>query len=135
MEHSQTTRRGPRDRRGERGGSRLNLIVVLLLIGLAGYCAYQYAPVAYKAFLFRDYMQETVNRASYPPGQTTSWVETQLRASARENGLPQDMHLVVQNEGGRIVAHAQWTEPVYLPGYVYQYKFDHTAKSSGFINP
>lgn len=135
MEHPQTCRRAPHGRRGERGGSRFNLLVVLLVIGVAGYCTYQYAPVAYKAFLFRDYMQETVNRAAYPPGQTTSWVEAQLRAGARENGVPQDLRLDVQNQSGKIVVHAQWTEPIRLPGYVYQYRFDHTASSSGFINP
>jgi hypothetical protein len=63
------------------------------------------------------------------------WVESQLRAAARDNGLPPDVRLDVQNESGKIVAHVQWTEPVRLPGYVYQYRFDHTAKSSGFINP
>lgn len=134
MKLSQPTRSGP-DTRGERGGSGLNLLIVLLVIGVAAYCTYQYAPVAYKAFLYRDYMQETVNRAAYPPGQTTSWVETQLRAGAKENGLPPDMRLQVQNESGKIVAHVQWSEPVRFPGYVYEYKFDHTARSSGFINP
>jgi hypothetical protein len=58
-----------------------------------------------------------------------------LRAGAKENGVPTDMLLTVQNESGKIVAHASWTEHVRLPGYVYEYKFDHTAKSSGFINP
>ena len=134
MKLPQTPRGGP-VARGERGGSGLNLLVVLLVIGVVAYCTYQYAPVAYKAFLFRDYMQETVNRAAYPPGQTTSWVESQLRAGAKENGLPPDLRLQVLNESGKIVAHAQWTKPIRLPGYVYEYKFDHTARSSGFINP
>lgn len=134
MKLSQTPRGGP-GTRGERGGSGLNLLIVLLVIGAAAYCTYKYAPVAYKAFLFRDYMQETVNRAAYPPGQTTAWVESQLRAGAKENGVPPDMRLQVQNEGGKIVAQVQWSEPISLPGYVYEYKFDHTARSSGFINP
>lgn len=134
MELSRMTRRG-QGNRGERGGSGLNLLVVLLVLGVAAYCAYQYAPVAYRAFLFRDFMEETVNKAAYPPGQTTSWVESQLRASAKENDLPSDMRLEVQNQNGKIVAHAQWTKPIPLPGYVYQYRFDHTARSSGFINP
>ncbi len=134
MELSRMTRRG-QGNRGERGGSGLNLLVVLLVLGAAAYCAYQYAPVAYSAALFRDFMEETVNKAAYPPGQTTTWVETQLRANAKENDLPPDMRLEVQNQNGKIVAHAQWTKPIRLPGYVYEYKFDHTARSSGFINP
>ncbi len=134
MELSHMTRRG-QGNRGERGGSGLNLLVVLLVLGAAAYCAYQYAPVAYSAVLFRDFMEETVNKAAYPPGQTTTWVESQLRANAKENDLPPDMRLEVQNQNGKIVAHAQWTKPIRLPGYVYEYKFDHTARSSGFINP
>lgn len=124
-----------RARRGERGGSRFNFIVVVLLIALGVYSAYHYVPVAYNAYLFKDYMQETVNKAAYPPGQTSEWVATQLRTAAKDYNLPADMQVSVQNEDGRIAARAQWTQPVQLPGYVYQYKFDETARSSGFINP
>jgi hypothetical protein len=121
--------------RGERGGSRLNLIIIVLVIALAGYSAYQYVPVAYNAYLFKDYVQETVNKAAYPPGQTNDWVAAQLRSAAKDYNLPANMQVNVQNEDGRIAAHVQWTQEVQLPGFVYDYKFDHTARSSGFINP
>ena len=48
--------------------------------------------------------------------------------------LPEDTDIRVQNENGRIVAHVTWTHPVQLPGYVYDYDFDHTVRSSGFIS-
>lgn len=121
--------------RGESGGSRLNFIVILLVVALGGYSAYNYAPVAYNAFLFKDFMQETVNKAAYPPGQSSEWIAQQLRTAARDYGLPQDMTVSVQKEEGRIAVRAQWTRPVQLPGFTYQYNFDHTARSSGFINP
>jgi len=127
--------RGRGARRGERGGSRLNFIITVLVIALGGYSAYHYVPVAYNAYLFKDYMQETVNKAAYPPGQTNEWVATQLRAAAKDYNLPANMQVNVQNEDGRIAAHVQWAQPVQLPGYVYEYKFDNTARSSGFINP
>ncbi len=126
-------RRAPRGR-GERGGARFNFIFVVLLIALAAYSAYNYAPVAYKAYRFKDYMQETVNKAAYPPGQTTDWVTQQLRAAAKEYQLPQDAEINVHREEGRIAARVVWTEPVKLPGYIYDYQFDHTARSSGFIS-
>lgn len=134
MKLSQRTHRGP-GTRGERGGSRLNFILVILVIGAGSYCAYQYVPVAYRAFLFKDFMQETVSKAAYPPGQPPTWVESQLRAAAKENDLPQNMNINVQNQHGQIVAQVQWTKPIRLPGFVYEYKFDHTVKSSSFINP
>ena len=122
-------------RRGETGGSRLSFLLAVAVIGLVGYAVYQYAPVAYDAFKFKDYMTRTVDKAAYPPGQTVEWVETQLRAGAREHGLaPEDLTLDVRNVEGRIVARVQWTRPVKLPGFIYEYKFDHTAKSSGFLN-
>ncbi len=124
-----------RARAEERGGARFNFLVIVLLIALAAYSAYNYAPVAYDAYLFKDYMQETVNKAAYPPGQPAGWVEQQLRAAAKDYDLPPDMQVSVQNEDGRIAARVTWTRPVRLPGYVYQYNFDHTARSSGFINP
>lgn len=123
-----------RPRRGERGGARFNLVVVILVIAVAAYSAYNYAPVAYKSYRYKDYMQEVVNKAAYPPGQTTEWVAQQLRAGAKEHQLPEEFEVNVQREEGRITAHVTWSESVQLPGYTYEYDFDHTARSSGFIS-
>ena len=130
-----TAHHGRRASRGrdERGGARFNFIVVMLLIALAVYSAYNYAPVLYKAYRFKDFMQETVNKAAYPPAKSNDWVAQQLRAAAKEYDLPQDADIKVQNEEGRIAARVTYTRPVRLPGYVYEYDFDHTARSSGFI--
>ena len=121
-------------RAGERGGSRLNLIIILAVLALAAYSAYNYAPVSYHAFLFKDSMQDTVNKAAYPPGQSAEWVTQQLRRTAKEYELPEDAYINVQKDGGQIVARVQWTRPIKFPGYTYQYTFDHTVRSSGFIN-
>src|ERR1051325_10741468 len=104
---------------GQSGGARFNFVVAVLLIGLAVYSAYHYVPVAYNAYLFKDFMQETVNRAAYPPGQTPDWVVQQLRTAARDYDLPPDMQVSVQNENGRLAARVTFTRPVQLPGYVY----------------
>lgn len=127
--------RGCSATRGERGGSRVNFLIFVLVVALCGYSAYHYVPVAYNAYLYKDYMQETVNKAAYPPGQTNDWVASQLRSAAKDFNLPPDTQIAVQNEDGRIAAHVKWTQPVPLPGFIYEYKFDETARSSGFINP
>ena len=119
--------------RGERGGARFNFIVVIVIIALAAYSAYNYAPVYYNAYRYKDFMQETVNKAAYPPAKSNDWVKQQLAAAAREYGLPEDADIRVQNENGRISARVTFTRPVQLPGYVYDYSFDHTVRSSGFI--
>src|ERR1700755_3002799 len=127
-----TQNKGPRA--GERGGSRLNLIIVLAVVALGGYSAYNYAPVSYNAFVFQDYMEDTVNRTAFPPGQSNEWVAQQFRSAAKDYDFPENAYINVQREGGQIVARVQWTRPVKLPGYTYQYTFDHTVRSSGFIN-
>jgi hypothetical protein len=121
-------------RAGEAGGSRLNFLIIAVIIALVAYSAYNYAPVAYNAFLFKDAIQETVNKAAFPPGQTAEWVSQQIRAQAKEYDVPPNVVVNVTTEAGQIVARVQWTRPVRLPGYTYQYTFDHTARSSGFIN-
>ncbi len=118
---------------GQRGGARINFVVILLIIALAVYSAYTYAPVAYNAYLYKDYMQETVNRAAYPPAKSSNWVAQQLREAGKEYGLPADADIKVENEDGHIAAHVTFTRSIQLPGYVYEYDFDHTARSSGFI--
>jgi hypothetical protein len=123
----------PRQRRGEQGGARFNFVLVVVVIGLVAYSAYNYVPVAYSAYLFKDLMQETVNKAAYPPVKSNDWIAQQLRAAAKEYDLPEDADVRVQNENGRIAARVTWTRPVQLPGYVYEYDFDYTARSSGFI--
>src|ERR1700753_961787 len=120
--------------RGERGGSRLNFLIVLLVIAVVGYSAYNYAPVEFNAYRFKDFMQQTVDKASYPPGQSNEWITQQLRAAASDYALPPDMTVSVQKDEGRITARVQWTQPVKLPGYIYEYKSDSTVRSSGFIN-
>ena len=120
--------------RGERGGARLNFLIVAAVIVLGGYALYNYAPVAYHAYLYKDFMQQTVNKAAYPPGQPSEWVESQLRAAAKEYDLPADLQVTAQNEAGRMAARVRWERPIPMPFFVYQYKFDHTARSSGFIN-
>ena len=121
-------------RAGERGGSRLNLIIILAVIALGAYSAYNYAPVSYHAFILKDFMQDTVNTAAYPPGQSNEWIAAQFRKTLKEYDLPENAYLNVQKESGQLVARVQWTRPVKLPGYTYQYTFDHTVRSSGFIN-
>lgn len=118
---------------GERGGARLNLLIVVALAAVVGYAAYNYVPVAYGAFLFKDHMQETVDKATLPPGHPLSWVESQLREKAEEFGVPDDAVYTVENQDNRVAARVQWTRPVQMPGFVYEYEFDHEVTSAGFI--
>ncbi len=134
MTYAQETRRRSR-RTGERGGARLNFLILIVIIGLLAYAAYNFVPVAYQASLYKVYMQDIVNKAAYPPGQTRDWVEAQLRAGSREYDVPPDADISVVVMNGQLEARVRWVRPIQMPGFVYQYKFDHTARSSSFVNP
>ena len=105
----------------ERGSARLKFLLVLIIIGVVAYAAYLYVPVAYQAYLFKDYMQHSVDVAS-ASGHPPSWVGDQLTKSlpaARDN---------------RVIVRVQFTRPIEFPGYTYHYEFDYTAKSAAFYS-
>ncbi|MBA2340543.1 MAG: hypothetical protein H0V88_09120 [Pyrinomonadaceae bacterium] len=119
----------------ERGGSRLSFLIVLFFITLLAYAGYNYVPVAYSASLYKAYMQQTVNSAmAAGVDRSRGWVETQLRANARDYGVPPEAEISAVSNNGRMEAHVEFTKPVMLlPGLTIQYAFDHTAKSGNFI--
>lgn len=118
--------------RGQRGAARLNLVIFLVIVAAVVYAGYQYVPVAYHASLYKVYMQDTVDKA-VATGQSTSWVETQFRASAAEYDVPPNAAYKIELRDGRMQASVHWTRPISLPGYTYQYDFNHTVKSANFL--
>lgn len=129
-----TTAAGARGRRrgGERGGARLNLLIWVAIIGAVAYVGYQYVPIAYNASLYKVHMQDTVDKA-VALGKDAAWVESQFRASAVDYNVPPDAFYRIQKREGRMEANVRWTRPMPLPGYIYQYTFDHTVRSGGFL--
>lgn len=126
-------------RRGERGAGRLKLIVIMAIIAIAVYMGFQYVPVAYHARTFKSLMDDVVEKAANLPGdggQKGQWVTDQLKASANEYGVPPTAKIIPTITNGRVEVTVQFTQPInLLPGLTYQYNFEHTAKSSTFLNP
>ena len=131
MYHPTDTRRGLGNP-GERGAGRLNFFLVVAVLAVAAYAAYQYVPVAMQASTFKVFMQDTVDRAS-ASGQTAEWAEKQLKAGAVEYGVPETAVYKVEVRDGRLRANVRFTRPVVLPGYTYNYEFDHTVTSGSFL--
>lgn len=132
MNNSCGARAGYRRWSREAGGARLNLITFAVVFAVVAYSGYQYVPVALQAYQFKDYMQETVNRAA-ALGRDRVWIEQQLRASSSEFGVPPTALINAEPQNNRLQAHVQFTRPVALPGYTYQYNFDETVMSSTFL--
>ncbi|HEY6188722.1 MAG TPA: hypothetical protein VIW80_13785 [Pyrinomonadaceae bacterium] len=118
-------------RRGERGEARFKFLIVIIVIAVLAYSGYQYIPVAYQAYLLKDYMQETVDKAA-GTGQPASWVETQLTEASRQYGVPNPEVKALMRDG-RMEARVRFKRPVALPFYTYQYQFDNTARSTEFF--
>ena len=121
-------------RRHERGAARLKMIVVLAIVALVGYVAFQYIPVAYQARSYKKLMDEKVTSAAENPAIPTEQkgptVENQLRSSAKDYGVPPEAKMSHIYQNGALQVTVQFTRQVnLLPGFAYEYKFDYTAKN------
>ena len=121
------------NRQGERGSARLKLMLVIIVIGVVAYAGYVYIPVSYNAYLFKDLMQQKVNTAA-ALGHPANWVQEQLVKSAPEYDIPTDAEIIPALKDGRVEVHVQYMKPVEFPGYIYEYTFDHTARSTEFLS-
>jgi hypothetical protein len=118
-----------RYRSGESGQGRLKFLIVLTIIFAVGYVLYQYVPVAYQAFVLKDYMQREVDIGA-ASGYDTTWLKTQVTKSGPEYGIPADAVILPSKTDGRLQLNVKYTRQIPLPGYVYNYDFDHTVKST-----
>jgi len=117
---------------GERGSARLKFLIFLIIVGAVGYAMYLYVPVAYQAYLFKDWMQHTVDVA-VASGYQPAWVSDQIKKSLPEYEVPDNAVIAPVNRDNRVELRVTFTRPVEFPGYTYQYEFDHTARSTAFL--
>jgi hypothetical protein len=119
-------------RKSEQGGARLKFLIVAAMIIAVGYAGYQFIPIFYQAYQIKDLMQHDVDTA-VALGKSPSWIGEQLVKSAPEYGIPANAVITPSQQDNRIQVRVQYSLPVEFPGYVYNYEFDHTAKSSTFL--
>jgi len=119
-------------RQGERGGARLKFIVVVGILAIVAYAGYLYVPIALEAYQFRDVMQNKVDVCS-TQGYDPSWVRDQLVKLGPEYNVPPDATITPSSKDNRVEVRVQFTRPISLPGYTYNYDFDYTAKSTAFF--
>jgi len=120
-------------RSSEGGGARLKFIIVVAIIAVIAYAGYQFIPVAYQAYQLKDLMQHDVDTA-VALGKPASWIKEQLVKSSPEYGVPADAVITPTQEDNRMEVRVQFTQPIEFPGFVYNYEFDHTAKSATFLS-
>src|SRR5262245_597065 len=114
------------------GGARLKFLIVMAIIGSTAYASYLYIPVAYEAYLYKDFMQHNVDVAA-AQGYPATWVSDQLVKNAAEYEVPANAVITPQLRDNRVEVRVQFTRPIEFPGYTYEYEFDHTARSTAFL--
>ena len=119
-------------RTSEQGGARLKFLIVITIIAIVAYAGYQFVPIGFQAYQLKDLMQHEVDAAA-ALGKPDSWVKEQLVKSSAEYGIPADAVISPQTQNNRMEVRVQFTKPIEFPGYVYNYEFDYTAKSSTFL--
>jgi hypothetical protein len=119
-------------RQGERGGARLKLVVFIAIFAIVVYVGYLYVPVAVDAYQFKDAMQNKVDLAA-TQGYDVSWVRDQITKSLPDYHVPAEAIITPAQRENRVEVRVQFTRPISLPGYTYNYDFDYTAKSTTFL--
>jgi len=119
-------------RRGERGGSRIKFLIVVLIFGAAVYAGYLWIPVQFDAYRFKDLMQHDADVAA-TQGYPVTWISDQLKKSLAEYNIPAEAVITPTQQENRMAVRVQYTRPIEFLGYTYQYEFDHTAKSTAFL--
>lgn len=117
----------------EQGGSRFNFLLAVAVIAAVAYAAYQYVPVVYNASQLKIFMQDTVDKAVITD-KNAVWAEDQIRKSLKDYGAPPNALINVINREARLEAHVQYSVPVPLFVTTYEYKFDHTTRSSNLMS-
>lgn len=120
-------------RTSEQGGARLKFVIVLAIIGAVAYAGYQFVPVAYQSYQLKDLMQHDVDTA-IAMGKPASWVKDQLVKNSVDYGIPPDALIEPLQQENRMEVRVYFRKPIEFPGFVYDYEFDHTAKSATFLS-
>lgn len=124
-------RRHPRS--PEHGGSRLSFLIVMTLLICGGVFAYHYVPVVYEAEELKTEMQKTVDGAG-AMGRSQEWVTAEILKSFQIYNVPPTAELKVDRLAkGGYRASVKFTRPVEMLGFTYDYDFDKTTTTSGFL--
>lgn len=113
----------------EFGGARAKFLIVFSIVALTAYVGYQYIPVAFQSYQYKDFMQQSVDKGA-ALGRPAEWVRDQLTKNGAEYGIPPNAEITIEQSEGAMKARVQFKRPISIPGYTYEYEFDQTVKSS-----
>jgi len=127
------------NRKSERGGAGVKLIIVLTVLITFAHAAYNYIPVAYEAENFKQEMGTAVIQGVAMPGANltaTDAVRIKVQRAAVNNNLPSNALIEVKSANNVVQAHVNYTKSISIIPfgiYNYNYQFDNTATPTGFL--
>ena len=122
--------------RGEAGFKLLMVLVVLVLIGNAGY---QWIPVAYAGENFKQEMQAAILQGMLLPpiaGNPVEVTKKRLQRIAAADSIPPEAYIEVKQTKNALTARVVYTKQIpILPFgiYNYNYHFDQTVTPAGYL--
>ncbi len=120
-------------RSNEQGSSRLQFLIVMVVIVTSAYAGYLYVPVAFRAHNYKDVMQHYADVAG-ASGYTPAWAGEQLVKIGPEYDVPPNAVVTPSQRDQRVEIRVQFVRPIEFPGYTYNYEFDYTVKSTAFLS-
>lgn len=124
---------------GERGGSGLNLVIAVVIIGLGLHAIFQYGTVAYTAADMKKEMRSTVVAIQAAPGRREAPAQDALKRiglAVKKLELPEETYINAQMVGNELTLEVAYeVEVPLLPFGMYKYKyvFSETATPAGFL--
>jgi hypothetical protein len=128
-----------KNKNSQRGGAGLNVLIIFLILGLAGNAGYQYIPTAYNGETIKQEMNAAVLQAmALPPSQGDPVKVTRARIERvlQSNNAPVDAIVDVKMVNKAMQSRVSYTKKVSLLPfgiYDYDYNFDFTATSGGYL--
>jgi predicted membrane protein len=122
--------RGSMVRSGQRGASRLKVILWLAIFVSMMYVGIRVVPILYSEYLFQDAMQNTARFASVNR-QTVEDIRASLLKEAKSEDIPvrpEDIH--VESEAGNVRISASYSVTVDLQVYQWTLNFNPTANNN-----
>jgi hypothetical protein len=110
---------------GERGGSKLSLILTLIIVGALGFTAVKIVPVYVDAYQFQDSMEaESRFALTGYPKKSVDDIRDDIYKKAQELDIParrEDIHVNVTN--GSVEIGTDYSVPIDLKVYQYTLQF------------
>ena len=117
--------------RGQKGGSRLKLIIWLLVIFTFGYVCVKIVPVLFASYKFQDSVQSTARLAPVAR-QTDDDLKKTIMQAAEDDGLPVTAdEIVVTHKGYNVEIAVDYS--VTVDFRVWQYTFHFHPDSTGNV--